>query len=143
MRTARPKKSKKTAFVPRSVFLTVLATTSVVPLVACGGSVGGGGSGADSGTDARAQGVAADAFVGVGVAFRGFDAVATVARVGFDGAFGVATDAFAGVADVAFRSDALLGVAVGGFEAGMDAPAATVAACCFDGSVPPNSDGGK
>jgi hypothetical protein len=141
MRTARAKKSKKTAFVPRSVFLTVLATTSVVPLVACGGSVGGGG-GADSGTDARARGVAADAFVGVGVAFRGFDAVATVARVGFDGAFGVAADAFSGVADVAFQSDALLGVAMVGFDAGMDAPLATVAACCFDASLPP-SDGGK
>ena len=49
MAYARKKKGAKTAFVPRSLFVSVLVTTSVVPLCACGGTVETGSASGDAG----------------------------------------------------------------------------------------------
>ena len=157
MRSNRPtkKKTKKTAFVPRNLFLGALATASVIPLVACGGSVAGA---SDAG---HGVGVARDAFVqrgpdaemftvaqvfadgsgfppfdgGIGpsVAACCFDASFGVA----DGAFGVAFDAFAPPPDATFGvADASFGVGAPAFDGSVDAhdsgPILGVAACCFD-----------
>jgi len=163
MRSNRPtkKKTKKTAFVPRNLFLGALATASVIPLVACGGSVAGasdaghavgvagGGFGVADGAFVRrpdapiytvAQ-VFADASnpppfdggIGPSVAACCFDASFGVA----DGAFGVAFDAFAPPPDATFGvADASFGVGAPAFDGSVDAhdsgPILGVAACCFD-----------
>jgi hypothetical protein len=125
-------KTKKTAFVPRSLFMKALAASSVIPFCACGGSVGG----------PPAEGVAAMAFDGgrdsngdqpdgtiYGVARFAFDSgidtgiIGTVAACCFDATFGVAADAF---------SDSTFGVAADAFAPDV---IFTVAACCFDASV--------
>jgi hypothetical protein len=132
------RKSRKTAFVPRGIFVSALASASVIPLCACGGSVTSGG-GRDAG--------GSDTMLYADVARQGFDAgadrlVATVAYCCFDGAFGVAADAF-GVADAAF------GVALDAFG-GSDSPIQGVAVQAFDASdtglihgVPPVAFDGK
>ena len=124
--TKLPKKLKKTAFVPRGLFVGAIAATSVVPLCACGGSVTSGGTGGkDAASDTRA----------VGVARVGFDgAVFGVAQLAFDSSVGVAADAF--------TFDRAVGVAMIAFDAGPDADSgliATVAACCFDGGAAPDA----
>ena len=128
MPAAARNKTRKTAFVPRSLFLGVLATTTVIPLCACGGAIArgqdDGGKTHSSGLDG-AIGVAIDAFAGQDgplftVAAQAFDAgldagidtglIATVAACCFDATFGVAADAFGG-------EDVFLGVGAPAFDA--------------------------
>jgi hypothetical protein len=117
MSKPRSKKLKKTAFVPRGLFVGALTAASVIPVCACGGSVANsqdGGNSHDTGVMLHAD-VAAQGFDGrmvMGVAMRAFDAgtdamlgsdgpaVAVIGFDGSDGQFGVAVDAFGG-ADVA------------------------------------------
>lgn len=93
----RKKKKKKTAFVPRSMFVRTLVGASLIPLCAASCT-------ADDTTDA-ADGTATDAASERSPydCYRG----GCVADVGFgvaDAAFSVAADAFA-VADAAFGND--------------------------------------
>ena len=141
MSSPRTKKTrKKTAFVPRTIFLTALGSASVIPLCACGGQVGpphltvqpegvaliafDGGDGGKKHGDASVSGVAADAFRSDAVAFLGFDG--GVAVIAFDGGQGDtgqgdagSGDAQLGVAADAFSNDGpILGVACIGFDGG-------------------------
>jgi hypothetical protein len=136
MRAPRPKKRKKTAFVPRSLFLSAIATTSVIPLCACGGSI------------AQPEYSVGAAFVDSGVspdAKRDVE-VFTVAQAAFDS--GTDTSFIGTVAACCF--DATFDVATTAFDAGVDATTdATVdgngflvAATGFDGSAPDAGDSG-
>ncbi len=130
---ALPARPKKTAFVPRSIFLGALVTTSVVPLCACGGAVAeplltvagvayDGGSGPKS--DAREP-----PFDVATTAFDSGEHYASVAAMAFDGSieFGVAFQAFDAGADAE-----LWVVAATAFDAGRDAPELGVATKAFD-----------
>jgi hypothetical protein len=162
MPARRPKMTaqRKTAFVPRGLFLGALASTSVIPLVACGGSVA-----------QPVQTVAACAFDGdpcPSVARGAFEAgpgdggvaegstqdtgiTFTVAACAFDGSCEPPPDASLGVADVAFKdatlgvADGAFGVADGAFGVAIDAFTPdvifTVGACAFDGGCE-EPDGG-
>jgi len=138
MPAPRPKKMKKTAFVPRSLFLSAIATTSVIPLCACGGQVGNGGTGPsgvagmafdsgapqDAGSDVEVFTVGAAAFD------SGFDTgiIGTVAACCFDARFDVATSAFDGGQDATT-------------DAAIDGNGFIVAANGFDGSADSGDSG--
>jgi hypothetical protein len=137
MSKPRSKKLKKTAFVPRGLFVGALAAASVIPLCACGGTVEGGSN--DGGGGLHAD-VARQAFDGqtFGVAIQGFegglDVIFTVACQCFDAGMDGPTDAMF-IADVAISafdgSDGQFGVADRAFG-GDDAPM-SVANKAFDG----------
>jgi hypothetical protein len=130
-------KTKKTAFVPRSLFLKALAASSVIPLCACGGSVAnppaGGGVAAmafDAGYDANRGYPDSTVY---GVAQRAFDSgidtsiIGTVAACCFDATFDVAVQGFSdagdatfGVAADAFSPDVGFIVAHAGFDGSLD-----------------------
>lgn len=124
------RKPKKTAFVPRGIFASALAAASVIPIIACGGSVTPTlATVAAKAFDGGNKDASNDAHFAADVALQAFDAsadrlVATVAIQAFDSglsdsvaadAFGVADVGFS-VADAAFGPDAIHGVAVGGFS---------------------------
>jgi hypothetical protein len=136
----KPKKRKKTAFVPRSVFAAAVAGASVIPLcvTACGGESGPGG-GTSSGTVAGGQ---------LGVAAVGFDSGIgpSVAAVGFDSAIGP------GVAALGFDSGIGFSVAAVGFDSGIgpsvaalgfDARLAVADAAFSDVTAKPDVEAGK
>jgi hypothetical protein len=120
----KPVSKKKTAFVPRGLFVRALATAGVIPLCACGGVVAG--THGDGGT----AGVAADAFVAsdrpvLGVAVFIGDAgdgglIATVAACCFDATLGVADASFGVALDAFGGSDVIFSVGVQAFDAGAD-----------------------
>jgi hypothetical protein len=111
MRHSRSQKAKKTAFVPRGLFVGALAAVSVVPICACGGSLAGS---QDGGSDSAVFGVATDAY-------------ASSDRQAFhDGVALVFADASSDA-----DSGQFFGVAVCCFD---------VAACCFDGSIDDATD---
>jgi hypothetical protein len=157
MSSARPrtKTSRKTAFVPRTIFVGALATTSVVPMIACGGSVQTevftvAALGFDAG-DARGTRSSSSSRSELGVAYSSFSSdtsnsfTASVAATSFTSeTYGVAATSFTtetfGVSTTAFTSET---VASTPRDAGRDAPIAFVAACCFDASIGVDRDAGR
>jgi len=100
---------KRMVFVPQGLFVGALATASVIPVCACGGSTASSGdAGIHDAHFTPGADVAAHAFGDVhSVAMRAFDGgseggptdamlVGDVAIAAFDGSAGVAADAFGG-----------------------------------------------
>jgi hypothetical protein len=141
MPATRSKKLKKTSFVPRGLFMGAIATTSVVPLCACGGSVEqaqfsvaamafDSGRQPDAGRDVGTFSVGAAAFDG------GFDTgiIGTVAACCFDATFDVATMAFDGGPDATVDAPT---------DSAPDTTGFIVACCGFDGGAPDSGDSGS
>jgi hypothetical protein len=155
MPARRPKKTtpRRTAFVPRGLFVGALATASVIPLVACGGSVQGSGDPdtgivfgvAKQGFEAGTNDAGTDTGIVFTVAACSFDGdiCNPVAACGFDGSPCFVADAGftdASVADVGFSDGGSFdGPSVAadafGFDGDQGDVIFTVAACSFDGSV--------
>jgi hypothetical protein len=172
MTTTKRKKTKKTAFVPRSLFASAVGV-GVIPFCvsACGGlekspQSSGSSPGGSGFVAAVAFTVASGAFSGSGSS-SGAVGSGTVASGAFgvaSGGFGVGSGAFGGVAAAGFDAGVELTVAAIGFdvaeagfasppepnvEAGgaqdatIDAPELTVAFMGFDASAPEHDAGDK
>jgi hypothetical protein len=119
-RRRRAVKRKKTSFVPRTVFMSALAGTSVIPL--CAASCGS--TGTVSGQDGGRQ--------VLGVANVGFDGVASAAFDAADERRGSVADAAFSVAAIGFDAEA--GSEAGDEGGGDDGGHLGVANIGFDGS---------